>query len=50
MSSRFFAVFPRSALQWRGFPRDCGGSARRSLMTERSERIDEEAEENRKPH
>ncbi|MDL5814947.1 hypothetical protein QSV83_25040 [Escherichia coli] len=27
-----------------------GDTARRKSMTERSERIDEEAEENRKPH
>ena len=36
-----------TVLQWRGFPRDCGGSARRSLMTERSERMSEEAPGNR---
>ncbi|RID17706.1 hypothetical protein D1893_02505 [Escherichia coli] len=32
-----------SAQQWCGFSLDCGGSARRSLMTERSERMSEEA-------
>ncbi|HDP9339543.1 hypothetical protein [Escherichia coli] len=36
--------FSGSAQQWRWFPRDCGGSARRSLMTERSERMSEEAQ------
>ncbi|EAA8037550.1 hypothetical protein JZ09_24105 [Salmonella enterica] len=43
MSSRFSGGFLRSSLSWCGFLHDCGCSARRSLMTERSERMSEEA-------
>ena len=43
LSGVFLGVSICSAPQWYGLPHDCGGSARRSLMTERSERMSEEA-------